>query len=247
MKSGNKKILASVLVTVVALITIVSLSGLNFFTPVSSPTVEEEPDLSNMPENLFLKTQDGKNLAAAYFKIVNPSAWVVYLHMMPSTKESFTNLATKFLGWGFSGVAVDLRGHGKSEGGPNGYQNFSDQDHQASYLDVLAAVDFLKSKGAADEKIYLIGASIGANLALKYLAENSETAGVVLLSPGIDYRGITTKDLIVRLTGKSKILFVSSRDDGNNAEEVEELSELVPAGPIYSKTIPNFITKSSLF
>ncbi|MFA6136029.1 MAG: alpha/beta fold hydrolase [Candidatus Paceibacterota bacterium] len=235
MKSNRKKFGASVVVILVGLMTIIGLSDIIFIIPNQNNQTDNQA--KTMEESGFLNASDGKKISYQYFKSPDPKGWVVYLHMMPSTKESFFDLAVKLQTLGYEGISIDFRGHGQSEGGPDGYLNFSDSEHQNYYNDVLGTVDFLVSQGAKKEKIYFVGASIGANVALKYLSLNKETTKAVLLSPGFNYRGITTKDLVVNLSETKDILFVSSQDDESNSGEVEELFSLVPQSAKKDKVI----------
>ena len=118
---------------------------------------------------MFLKTSDGIKIAYDLYDVADPKGYIILAPMMPATKESWRDFANFTQKQGYSSIAIDLRGHGQSEGGPNGYENFSDNDHQKSIRDIEAAVEFLKNKGARPDRIILVGASIGANLSLKYL------------------------------------------------------------------------------
>lgn len=180
-----------------------------------------------MPQKIFLTTEDGVKIAGLYFKAEQPSGWIIFLHMMPATKESFSDLAEKLYQSGYSGLTIDFRGHGESEGGPDGYTAFQDKDHQKSILDVLAAANFLKGEGA--DKISVIGASIGANLALEFLAENNFAEKAVLLSPGLNYRGIIAKDSAIKIKAGKKIFILSSKDDDSNSAEAEKIYSFIPA------------------
>ena len=89
-------------------------------------------------ENIFLKTKDNVKIAANYrnidiSKYQQPIGWLVLAHMMPATKESFHQLAEEFQNIGYESIAIDLRGHGQSDGGPNDYTNFSDSEHQKAF------------------------------------------------------------------------------------------------------------------
>jgi alpha-beta hydrolase superfamily lysophospholipase len=190
-----------------------------------------------MYSQVEIKALDGKKLSANLFESPTVKGGVIFLHMMPATKASYTSLAQKFQELGWEGIAVDFRGHGASEGGPEGYLNFSDQQHQEKYLDISAAVDYLKKHNIGEDKISIIGASIGANLALKYLVQNEVIKTAVLLSPGLNYRGITTKDLVTKLGTGKRVLFVGSEDDNYTKECIEELYGLVPAGVEKQKQI----------
>lgn len=180
-------------------------------------------------QNINLIAFDNKKIAADFYGADNSRGWIIFAHSMPDTKESWIGLAEKLANFGYSGLAIDLRGHGKSEGGPNGYQKFSDIGHQAGIKDLEAAWEFLKMKGAKPEKTVVIGASIGANLSLQFLTTHPDISGGVLLSAG-NYKGIDSAALVKKLNENQKILFVASRKDerssGNNAEDNQNYYDL---------------------
>lgn len=179
-----------------------------------------------------LVTSDSKKISGEHYETTNPIGWVVYLHMRPATKESWNEFASFLQEKGYSGLAIDFRGHGESEGGPGGYENCPNKEDQEKIHDVEAAVDFLKQHGADPERTIFIGASIGANLALQYIAEHSEFITAVLLSPGLNYRGIATEPMVKKLRHGQRVLFVSSKDDDRvegNAAQARELFQLTPS------------------
>jgi lysophospholipase len=180
---------------------------------------------------IFLTTKDNVKIAADIYSVENPKGWLVLAHMMPATKESYNDLAEKLQGLGYESIAIDLRGHGESDAGPNGFAKFSDEEHQKSILDLEAAVEHLAtSRKATRDKVVFVGASIGANLSLQYISEHPEFKTAILLSPGLNYRGIETEPLVKKLKAGQKVLFVSAKDDGDNAEENQKLFNLTPAG-----------------
>lgn len=179
------------------------------------------PVIGNM-KNIDLIASDNVTIAANLFEVSGPKGWLILVHMMPATKESWNDFAGEMRDFGYSSLAIDLRGHGESAGGPNGYQKFGDAEHQASIKDVEAAWEFLKTKGAVPEKTVVIGASIGANLSLQFLAKRQDIGGGVLLSPG-DYKGIDSGELVKKMNPNQKIIFAASKLDersgGNNADD----------------------------
>ena len=165
-------------------------------------------------------TKDGIMIVGDYYSGSSKSG-VLLLHMMPAVRASWQQLALKLQENGFHVLAIDLRGHGESTGGPNGYQQFSDAQHQQSAFDIEASVEFLRTKGI--EKIHIGGASIGANLALQYAGQHSEVASVTLLSPGIDYHGIHADIWIGNLKPNQAILLAASDDDIYSLTSVKTL------------------------
>lgn len=173
-------------------------------------------------EAVKIKTQDGIKIAGDYYDSPGDKA-VLLLHMMPADRKSWVEFAEKLRAINFKVLAIDLRGHGESQGGPDGYKKFSDAEHQASISDVEASAEFLENKGV--KNLYLAGASIGANQALKYLAEHSEAKSAVLLSPGLDYRGVKIVGLIKTLKENQAVFAVASEDDKYSFDSVNKLFE----------------------
>ncbi len=183
-------------------------------------------------DRVELITSDNKKIAADLYPVEKPEGWLLFSHMMPATKESWRNLAIELQSYGYEGLAIDLRGHGESEGGPGGFKNFGDAEHQASIQDIAAGWEFLKSRGAVPEKTVLVGASIGANLSLLFLTKNQEIRGGILLSPG-DYKGLDSALLVRQLSPGQKLLLAASKKDeraaGNNADQNRQYYNLAPS------------------
>lgn len=169
-----------------------------------------------MAENIVFTTTDGVAIAGEYLagQVGGPAA--LLLHMMPATKESWRPFAVRLQAAGFSVLAIDLRGHGESTTAGAGridYKNFEDADHQAKIHDVEAAMVWLTAHGANPKRTVLVGASIGANLAIQYAAEHQEITAILALSPGLDYRGVTTADKVARYSASQALLLVASSED----------------------------------
>lgn len=192
-------------------------------------------------ETVTIITKDGVRIVGDYYPVGAENAPVaLLLHMMSSTRKSWVDFAEKLNEAGFSAFAIDLRGHGdslnKSDGTYLNYKNFSNAEHQSSIHDAEASVDFLKQKGA--NKVFIIGASIGANLALQYAAEHSDILATVLLSPGLDYRGVLTADLPSQLHAGQAAYFAASSEDSYSADSVRML---------YQKTLEGIKKEEKIF
>lgn len=178
-------------------------------------------------ERVNLKTSDNIDIVGDYYAGRGYKG-ALLLHMMPAGRESWRDFAPKLAKAGCHVLAIDLRGHGESAGGEDGYLDFSDEEHQQSIMDVEAGVSFLQGKGVALEQLVLIGASIGANLSLWHASEKPDIKEMVLLSPGLDYHGIKTEAMMEELEPGQRILFVTSEDDHDNAGQVRTLVGLAP-------------------
>lgn len=212
------------LAVVIIAVLVILLGGAYFFMLRSTP--EKKMPVSIMTERITLKTSDNVILVGDYAGKPGQPA-VLMLHMMPSTRESWRAFSEKLNAVGFQTLAIDMRGHGESQGGPNGYKRFSDEEHQSSIHDVRAGIAFLKSKNPS--KIFIAGASIGANLALWYAAEDHDTASIILLSPGLDYRGIRTEPFVSKLSPSQRVYYAAGRDDTYSADTVEALHAATPS------------------
>src|SRR3989338_1318749 len=197
-------------------------------------------------EKITFQTSDGVMIVGTYVNAGESAPQALLLHMMPATKESYAAFAEKLRAAGISSLAIDFRGHGESvkkstdnslPAGKAGsqftvldYQNFTDAEQQAKILDVRAAVDWLVKKYSAHKnKIAIVGASIGANLALQYLMENPEVPVAVLLSPGLDYRGIKIEPLARVLKLNQALYLAASADDPESFSAIAKLAQVTPA------------------
>ncbi|MBI4132121.1 MAG: alpha/beta fold hydrolase [Candidatus Sungbacteria bacterium] len=182
-----------------------------------------------MPERIEIKTSDDVAIIGDYYAPANQSAkGLLLLHMMSVTRQSWKAFAEKMQADGWHVLAIDLRGHGESAGGPDGYKQFGDAEHQASKFDVGVGVEFLKSRGVS--AFSLGGASIGANLALQFLAGHPEAKAAFLLSPGLNYRGVAAEPAAPSLRPGQAVYYVASRDDKASADAILRLMAITPAG-----------------
>ncbi|MDD5657205.1 MAG: alpha/beta fold hydrolase [Elusimicrobia bacterium] len=140
---------------------------------------------------VHFQTPDGWTLAARYRAPRRGRTVVVMAHGVAAGKDEWEPLAALLAGRGIGSLALDLRGHGESRTGPRGPQGFEGFDAYGEWpksaADFTAAAAFLKKRGVAPDRIAYAGASIGANLAAR---AGPRPRFLVLLSPGMDYRGV---------------------------------------------------------
>lgn len=172
-----------------------------------------------MPK-LILTTEDKVTIAANYNK-VNSTIAVILVHMLNRTKEDWNTFAQTLNTNNFATLAIDIRGHGQSGGN---WQHFKERDFQNIILDIKAAKTYLEQQHYTT--FYIIGASIGANTALRLGAADPTINKIVLLSPGENYRGVTTFDAAQNYQGK--LLIVSSKDDPQSYTASEQIARLAP-------------------
>ncbi len=179
-------------------------------------------------ETVTLKADDGVAIVGTYYRPARPGPRpaVILLHMLSRTRRDWNTFALRLAREGYAALAIDLRGHGASTRGVGSWRAFSPEDFHAMVKDVAAAHAFLRSAAEADAtKLAVIGASIGANVALLYGSREPSVGSVVLLSPGLDYRGVATAQAM-RAYGPRPVLIAASREDSYSAESSSALDAL---------------------
>ena len=181
-----------------------------------------------------LTTVDDLGLAASYYPVsTNSAAAVILLHSYGKAQDEWGTVPILFQRNGIAVLTFDLRGHGESvrQLTANGvqmvdYRKFGPLDYKNMLIDINQAYDWLIGQPGIDKtRIAIIGSDLGANLALRYAAFNDDVAGLILLSPGLFYRGVRTDDVITRL-GKRPLRIVVSRGDAFPFETSKHLIEV---------------------
>lgn len=143
-------------------------------------------------DKVVLQTEDKWKLEALYKPSEN-GKYVILLHDLGRRKEDFPTFSKALSNAGFGYLAVDLRGHGRSDN-LNVEKNFkktgADNEFNQMTRDVTAAVSYLKKRGAATSNIFILGAGLGANVAAKSLPFHPHIGGVILLTPSLKSRDV---------------------------------------------------------
>jgi pimeloyl-ACP methyl ester carboxylesterase len=148
-----------------------------------------------------------------------PLPGIILLHMLGSDRQVWEDigLTNSLLEKGYAVLAVDMRGHGET-GGAVDWQ-LAPEDLQLVW-DNFTALDQIDAQHTA-----VVGASIGSNLALLTAANKPAVNTVILLSPGLDYRGVTTETPLEQY-GDRPILIVASEEDSYSADSSRTLANL---------------------
>ncbi len=182
-----------------------------------------------MAQEGFLNTIDDARIAYSYIDAYTDKA-VILLHQFRRDHRSYDEFAKELSLAGISSIAIDLRGHGESSGK---YPEFSDSDFVSMKNDCLAAKKFLSEKNK--RSIFIIGASIGANTAINFAAENPEVKGIILLSPGLTYHWIDVEKTASAVRCRA-LIYVSQDDDYSFASsgKIYDLIESEKSKKIFS-------------
>ncbi len=161
---------------------------------------------------------DGVKLVGTFYTPVTANApGLVLIHMVARQRTDWDELASLLQSQGFAVLTFDLRGHGDSSGS---------RDWTKMTEDVAGAYRFLIDQPGVDSRrIGLVGASIGANLAVNFAAAERGVKAIVLLSPGLDYRGVKT-EAAMQQYGDRPVFLAASRTDAYAAQSVATLGEV---------------------
>lgn len=172
-------------------------------------------------ETITFRAPDGTELAGTIFSPgQRPAPAVVLVHMLTRTRADWLPLAERLRAAGFVVLTFDLRGHGESRGALD-----ADGDLQPLRRDVTAAVQYLKARPeVARGRLALAGASVGANLAALAAAADPMVRALVLLSAGLDYRGLRI-EAALRQYGERPALVIAGTNDPYALRSARELTE----------------------
>ena len=164
-------------------------------------------------------TQDGITIFASFYPTNKSNDAIILLHMLSRNRLDYIPLATKLQSNGKNVLAIDLRGHGDSTLQTGSWTTFSTNDFKNMILDVKAAKQFLKKIGLHTNKI--LGASIGANVALDYAIHDPDITQLILLSPGLDYKGLKTEIAAAQFNGT--MLLAAGTNDAYSMQTIKVL------------------------
>jgi dipeptidyl aminopeptidase/acylaminoacyl peptidase len=176
------------------------------------------------PELVGLTAPDGLGLTGEFYapELLDDDAEtgapaVLLLHMLNSQRAAWDDFVPDLLAAGYAVLAVDMRGHGETGG---------TQDWPLAESDVQLWLDWLRDQPDIDPaRLNIVGGSIGANLALRAMANDEAVITAVALSPGLDYRAVTTADALEAIDDRP-VYLAASQGDTYSADSVKDLTAL---------------------
>lgn len=170
-------------------------------------------------ETVTFPAADGVRLAADYYppNVAKDqrAPIVILLHMYRSDRKSWEPLIAPLHEAGFAILAIDLRGHGESAttASREAVLKRDPELFKKMQEDVRGAYNWLTEQPALDRaRLALVGASVGASVALQYAAKDRSVDAVVGLSPGLNYMGLDSAGDIAQVTGR-EILLLATEDE----------------------------------
>ena len=188
--------------------------------PTSAQEAAPEATLDLKPMRIEIQAADGLTLVGdlynAQLNVQTPA--ILLMHMLGGSRSDWHRFIPDLTAQGYRVLTVDLRGHGETTGG---------RDWQAAIGDTQSWLNWMHSQPAIiSDRIAIVGASIGSNLALVGCAADDHCTTAVALSPAKDYFKVTTSDAMAALRQRSAFILASQRDlpSGPDVRTMPELS-----------------------
>lgn len=180
-------------------------------------------------EEVTLSTADGVTLKGTYDASRAPKApSVILVHDLGRDRGDWKDLEKKLPEKGYAVLAIDLRGHGESTQQGQGtlsFKSMSEADFANAWQDLQAAYQYLNGREDLDkDRLAVVGAGLGANLALKFAVREHRLKTLVLLSPSLAIKGLLALEDMDRY-GERPAFLAASLKDKPAADAVRQLEK----------------------
>jgi dienelactone hydrolase len=150
---------------------------------------------------------------------------VILLHMYGEERTTFDPLVPSLHEAGFAVLAIDLRGHGESvEPASLKLKDKAEERDPRLFRDMVKDVEaahrWLTRRSEVDPaRVVIVGASVGASIALDYAARDKSVDGLVLLTPGLDYLDLDSK-VSARKVRNRPLLMLAAEEERRDADDL---------------------------
>lgn len=150
---------------------------------------------------------------------------VLLLHMYGEDRSKFDPLVPVLHDAGFAVLALDLRGHGESvePASLKLKEKMEDRDPRLFRdmgKDVEAAYRWLARRADVDPgRFALVGASVGASVALEYAVRDKSVDALVLMTPGLDYLGLDSRPSARKFSDRP-VLVLTAEEEKTAADDL---------------------------
>lgn len=202
-------------------------SALIIFAAVFSSTARSSASAVSVaapptPQLVKIPMADGLEIWSEFYAATGdekaPAA--LLLHQFNGSSFEWQEFAVPLAEQGYNVLAVDMRGQGLTGG---------DIDWKLAESDALALMGWLREQDTVDpDRVAVIGASIGANLALRACAQDEACHAVIALSAGLGYFGVGTLDTVEGMKDKA-IFLTASQNDTPAGNDIKDLAAAAPS------------------
>ena len=172
-------------------------------------------------QDLKIKMADGLDIVATFYPTTgtDKAPVVLLLHQFEGDRGQWDPIIPDLTGHNYNVLAIDLRGFGNTGG---------TADWKLAVTDGLALMGWLRNQSSVDpDRVAVIGASIGADLALKVCAADTDCHTAIALSPGLSFPDGMTTDTVKNMTNKA-ILLIAAQLDRVSSSAVKLLTDVAP-------------------
>lgn len=199
---------------------------ISLFTPGGVPTAVDSSStitpipLPTLPSIEFrAMAQDGLRLVGQYYGTpgrVAPTA--LLLHEYGATQQSWVPLVLVLREAGYNVLTVDLRGFGLTGGAPDWSRASNDVAAWLQELSVLPTVE--------KSRLSVVGAGVGASLALSGCALYGACYSVVAISPTLADRGLQADAAVIAYGARPLLIIASAAasPSGNDSQALDKLA-----------------------
>lgn len=172
-------------------------------------------------QKVILQVSEEQSLIGDFYP-ENSNKGIILIHASNKDRTSWDFLIPELRREEYNIITFDLRGHGEST---TSLTEISQKDFNEMPSDVKAALNYLNEKNI--NEVSIIGASIGANIGINYAVKDPKIHRVVLISPGVEYKGINTLNSIKRYN--RPLLIMASEEDEYSWNSSNQLFSLSPS------------------
>ncbi len=177
-------------------------------------------------ERVEIHTSDGWTLVADLRQGSPTRPAVVLVHQLSSNRGEWAPLIARLHRGNtpYTTLTLDARGHGESTRGPDGptrWQQFGNDSSRWDGMrrDVAAAISYLRAQHLDSSGFVLVGSSIGSTAVVRAAADEPAVLKLVMLSPGLAYRGLDTLEPLQRYASAERPVFLVAGDGDNTSAD----------------------------
>ncbi|MEM0951809.1 MAG: alpha/beta fold hydrolase [Cyanobacteria bacterium P01_H01_bin.74] len=200
------------------------------------PSLKQESDAETEEDEASAEDSDPENSNdnATQTSYTGPKyPLIILLHGLGKTHLAWGDLPAVLVQSGYAVFSVDLRGHGKSSKTVNNnavtWRRFTAEHWKNIHNDITAVLQYFRENLAFPEvnteSVGLIGEKLGANIATFAAKDNKSVKTMILISPGLDFKGIVPSQAIVDYN--HSVLMMVGKADAYTTESAERLYKWV--------------------
>ena len=232
---------AAIYVLLAAVVLSVILVAVIYYFVLPSNQSGQSPTTATDYAPIEFSTSDGWVL---HGDLYTANAWKPYLILVTSTNQDRTPyrpFAEDMHKKGYGILSYDTRGSGQSTV-KNGkvVTKLSDEMVINSTRDIQAAIDTLGARNMTNNGVVIVGAALGANIAILVAKNDTRVKDLVLLSPSLNYNSVKPFRSLQLYTGG--LYLIADKGDGmtytsclefqGNATLAKPVNTLYPAGTL---------------